>query len=290
MSNIFPIQFRRTTFGFETFIGIAVVISLLLYSLLLFPESLEHGEYTNFLITATALLVYGLISFWVYRTKPEPLRLSLSQGARLGVLLGVIEIINHSLETFASLDQSISAILGVSMWGLMFLVFGSVGSAIYKRFSSFRLSIISSIWCALVSTVMILLFGFLTSLIFMSRYEEILNGDFIQSGLSNPKAFVILNTINSAASHVILAPLTAVLFGFGGGLAFKILGSIQKKIAIVFAASDLLLVVVGVWSIQLANSLSRSDRPPFILVGLVSIGIAMVCIYPIFSALKTRKS
>ena len=121
----------------------------------------------------------------------------------------------------------------------------------------------------------------------MSRYEEILNGDFIQSGLSDPKAFVIRNTINSAASHVILAPLTAVLFGFGGGLAFKILGLIQKNIAIVLAASDLLLVVVGVWSIQLANSLSRSDRPPFILVGLVSIGIAMVCIHPIFSTLKT---
>jgi len=206
----------------------------------------------------------------------------------LRILLGAVAVLNHTLEIFAALDSSVSAILGVSMWGLMFLGFGVAASATYHRLGSLRLAVVAGVWCALVSTVATLLAGYAIGVLFMPHMQHILQGAYAQSGMADPQAFVIQNTLNSGAAHVLLAPLIAVVFGFASGLAGAFLAFIHRGVAITLALLELLLVGAGLAAIRYASLLNRPDRPPYIMFGLLALGVTMATVHPVLTAIRRQ--
>jgi hypothetical protein len=109
-----------------------------------------QAEMVSMLMTASALLVYGAAALWARHASSDVRRMALEQGAKIGLLLGVVAVVNHVLESFAALDSWLSAILGVSMWALLFLAFGAVASATYQRVGALGLAIMASVWCALL--------------------------------------------------------------------------------------------------------------------------------------------
>ncbi len=162
---------RRLTLEYQTLIGIMVILALMLYGVWRYPASLSQGGLVSFLVTVGALLAYGGAALWARRQSSDRMQITLGNGVKIGLLLGVTAVLNHTFEIFGTLGSSVSAILGVSMWGLMFLSFGVAGSATYHLVGSLRLSIISSIWGALISTVIILLYGYLVALLFMPHMQ-----------------------------------------------------------------------------------------------------------------------
>lgn len=66
-------------------------------------------------------------------------------GWKLGLLLGGVQVINHSLDVFASLQPPLPAIRGVAMWAVVFLVCGAASSIAYGRTHTLRFGIIASI-------------------------------------------------------------------------------------------------------------------------------------------------
>ena len=279
---------RRVTLVSELLIGIVVVFALMLYGVLRYPASMSQTGLLSFLATAGALLAYAGAALATRRHSSDSLQIALGQGATVGMLLGAAAVVNHSLEIFAALDSSLSSVLGVSMWGLMFLAFGVAASATYHCLGSLQLAVIASVWSALVSTIVTLLYGYGIGLLFMSHMQQILHGAYVQSGMLDPQAFVVQNSLNSGSAHVLLAPLMAVVFGFAGGLASAILGSVQRRIAIALAIFALLLVGTGLATIQFASSLNRVDRPPYIMFGLLSLGVTMACAHPILTAIRRQ--
>jgi len=277
---------RRVTHVSGLLIGIAVIFALLLYAILQYPASLSQGGQGSLLSTAGALLAYGAAALWARGHTSDLLQVALEQGARIGLLLGTFAVVNHVLEIFAALDSTVSTILGVSMWGLLFLAFGSVASATYQRSGSLGLAITASIWCALVSTVMTLIAGYTIAVLFMPHMQQIFQGTYAQSGMTDPQAFVIRNTLSSGASHVLLAPIIALVFGCAGGIAGALLGSVQRRVAIALGVGELLLVTAGLAAIRFASSLNRPERPPFIMFGLLALGVTMACAYPILMAIR----
>jgi hypothetical protein len=109
-----------------------------------------------------------------------------------------------------------------------------------------------------------------------------------QSGLTDPQAFVIHNTLSSGASHALLTPLIALVFGCAGGIAGALLASIQRPVAIALGVGELLLMTAGLATIGFASSLNRSERPPFIMFGLLALGATMVCVYPLLTAIRRQ--
>jgi len=261
-----------------------VIFALMLYGVLRYPASLSQGGLLSFLATASALLAYGGAALWARRQSSDSMQIALGQGVKIGILLGVAAVLNHTFEIFATLDSSLSTIFGVSMWGLMFLSFGVAGSATYHLVGSLQLAVISSIWGALISTVVILLYGYLIGLLFMPHIQQILQGAFAQSGMTDLQAFVIQNTLDSGSSHVLLAPFMAGIFGFAGA----ILGFVHRGIAMALGVFELLLVGAGLAAIRFASSLNRPDRPPYIMFGLLALGLTMACAHSILTAIRQR--
>lgn len=288
MTPTMPNHSRPFTLEYATLIGIISIFALMLYAVAHYPASLSQGGLQSLLTTTGALLAYGGFAVWVRRRSSASLQIALQLGAKIGILLGSVAVINHTFEVFVSLGSPLSSILGVSMWGLMFLMFGVAGSATYHRVGSLHVAVLASIWSALTSTAMILFYGYLIGVLFLSRMQHILQGAFAQSGLTDPQAFVIKNTLESGTSHVILAPCIAAFFGFVGGCAGALLGSINRGLAIGLGVCIMGLAGSGVAALQFATSLNRSERPPYIMFGLLTLGFTMACAHPLLTAICHR--
>jgi hypothetical protein len=131
-----------------------------------------------------------------------------------------------------------------------------------------------------------LIFGFALGVLFMPYMQQILAGDYAQSGMSDPRAFVIRNTLDSASTHLLLAPLLAGLFGLIGGYACSRLHSLQRSAAMVLAGLETGLLIGGLTALRIATALARPERPPFVMMGLLALGIAMACAHPVVSAIR----
>jgi hypothetical protein len=278
----------RRSYANEMLVGISVVFALIFYSVLRHPASVSQGGLLFFIASVGALLAYGGAALWARRSLSDSIQVALGHGARMGLLLGAAAILNISLEYFGSLDTPWKAVLGVGMWALMFLLFGATGSATYYRTESLPHAVIASVWCALVSVVAAVLYGFSVNLFFMPHLQQILEGDFTQSGMADSQAFVIQNTLNAASSHLFVAPSMAMFFGFAGGFACMMISSIRRSIAIGLGMLEFVLVGSGLESIHFALSLNRSDRGPFILGGLLTLGLALACAHPVLTAIRRR--
>jgi hypothetical protein len=281
-------QPRPVTLASMLLLGIGVLFALLLYAVLRYPTSLSQGGQFNLLVIAGALLANAAAALWARGRTSDSLQVALEQGSRIGLLLGAFAVVNHVIEIFAAPDAALGAILGVSMWALLFLAFGGVASATYQRSGSLGLAIIASVWCALVSTIMTLLAGYTIALLFMPHMQQILQGVYAQSGMTDPQAFVIHNTLSSGASHALLTPIIGLVFGCAGGIAGAVLGSVQRPVAIALAVGELLLVTAGLAAIGFASSLDRSESPPYIMFGLLALGITMACAHSILTAIRSQ--
>jgi hypothetical protein len=270
----------------ETSIGIVVILGLILYGVARYPASLVQGGLLSALVTGGALLAYLGILLWAARQSSAELQAALRQGALVGLLLGAAAAVNLALELFGNLNSAWAAIAGVSQWGAMFLAFGVAGSATYLKLRSLALAVLAAVWAALVSTTITLLCGYGIALLAMPHMQRVLQGDFQQSGLTDPQAFVIQNTLTSGVTHVLLAPCIALGFGLAGAFAAALFGSVRRGPALALAVFELLLAVSGVAALRYASALDRAARPPFIMFGLLALGAVMACLHPILSALR----
>jgi hypothetical protein len=271
----------------EVEIGVGLTLVLLLVAAWRFPESVTRGPLSP-AGTVAALLVYGGVSDWARRTTSDATRVALAAGAKAGLLLGTLAVINHSLEVFSSIPPPLPAILGVSMWGVMFFCFGAVASATAERVGTIALGVVASIWAALVSAAATVLFASIVGLAFMPRMQQVLGGGFTTSGMVDSRAYVVRNLFDSAATHLLLAPLLAAMVGAAGGFALSVLRPLARRTVVALGVFGVLLLVSGVAAIRFASALDRPARPPFIMFGLAALCVSLASAYPIVATLRRQ--
>lgn len=279
---------RPFTLCREMRISIVLAFAMLLFAAWRFPESMAHGALFSPVGAAVALFGYCAASQWACRTSSDAVRIALASGAKVGVLLGTVAAINHSVETFSDFRAPVPAILGVSMWGLMFFSFGGVSSATCQKVGSIGLGIVASVWSALVSAVSTVLFASAVGLVYMQRMQLVLAGDFLASGMVDSRAFVVRNLFDGAFTHLLLAPCLAAIIGAASGLAFGMLRSLGRRTVVALGSLGVLLFLSGVAAIRFASSLDRAARPPFIMFGLLAMCISLASAYSLATAIRRR--
>jgi len=81
-------------------------------------------------------------------------------------------------------------------------------------------------WSAIVSVTLAIMCGFLGMYFNVPSPEYVATWpEYIQSGWGDPQAFAIVNTIDSATSHLLTALLLGPILGGAGG----IVGSLQRR-------------------------------------------------------------
>ncbi len=280
----------HTALAKETVFGVAILLGLICYGTIQHPASVTQG---GDLILTTAvgfLIAYGAAALWNRRHGSGAMSIALMIGAALGLIVGAVEMVNISLETSGSVNQTIRGIAPPTAMALMALLFGTAGSMAYQRTSSFRLAVWSGIWCALIGTILTCIFGFAYSVGFMPYMEQINHVEYLRSGMQDPSAFVIRKTLHDMSSHLVIAPLMAAFFSCSGALISAYLEPAECRVVITFAFFGVLQLALGVGAIRWASSLARPQRPPFIMIGMLASGIALTYVYAVFSALALRRT
>jgi hypothetical protein len=172
----------------------------------------------------------------------------------------------------------------------MFLCFGVASSVTHKEFNSVGLGVVASLWSALISTVISVVFAFSLGLLFMPHMQLVLRVPFLASGMTDPGAFVIRNMFDSAAVHLLAAPAVSTVVGGAGGFASAMFRALSRRTQMTLASVGLLLFVAAVASIRFASSLNRPARPPFIMFGLISLGVVLASAYPLVTAIRHGKN
>jgi len=65
-----------------------------------------------------------------------------------------------------------------------------------------------------------------------------------------------------------------------------LLKPVGRRTAAALAACALAVLVGGVTSLRYASSLERSARPPYVMLGLLGLGVALTSAWPLVAAMR----
>ncbi len=89
------------------------------------------------------------------------------------------------------------------------------------------------------------------------------------------------NLFDAASSHLLIAPAVAAIAGLFGAVMSSLLRSLSRKSRVIFGCVGLMLLSAGIASIRFASSLDRAQRPPYILFGLLALGVSLASAAPL---------
>ena len=206
---------------------IIINICLVLLGKLFIPETNLLGIAGDCLI----LSIYGIVGYSVFpKNQDKVLRLA----GLFGLICGVIFAAEILLE-YAILPKDNTS------WGL--IEFGSVFAlyllasviSTYKN-KSIKCGIITAVESALISSIMWMLFVFLTFYLFRgtARQEYVFRiegnyDDFAHSGMTNFNTFIMEDFLGAGFFHLLIGPIIAALLGVIGGAIGKIILRIKHK-------------------------------------------------------------
>ncbi len=207
--------------------GVLLDLALVGLSLLLHPSLLEARYVSTAIFCVILLLVYGCIGVGLPLLSDQAVTRALWQGTGFGLLMGSVFVINIAVEYFFDMNSQASTLSTLGFMALLFLLFGVASARTVMQTGQLLLGVLTSVWSAFLAILITVLFGVVVNFFFQQRLEHILASDYLRSGMSDLGTFTFFNTLDSASSHLLEAPLLAAIFGILGGLIGKRLLSLR---------------------------------------------------------------
>jgi len=218
-----PQSFSRVTSFIRTAMLLSVLANLVLIAFAVVgvdsPLGMPDGIVS--VVEATLpLLAYGLIGVWAPTLGLMQRGPALLFGTGIGIIGGVLQIIQLALENFGRRIGENSTITLAFMLG-GFLIWGIAGYRVTRGTGEVKAGLVMSCWSAMVSVLMAVTFGLV---LMTANYPSPANvatwNEFKQSGWSNAHAFAIANSFEAVLSHLVIGPIAGTIFGvFGVGIA-----------------------------------------------------------------------
>lgn len=213
--------------------GVLFDLLLIGLSLLMYPSLLEAGRASTALGCVPLLLLYGCFGIVIPSRASQAVTAALWQGTAVGLIVGVIFVIDLTVEYFVDMGSQASALSTLGFMALIFFLFGLSGARGIQKTGQLHLGVLSGVWSAMIGVMIAVFFGFVMNFFFMQRLEHILYADYASSGMNDPRAFTFFNSLDSAFSHLLEAPILAVVFGTCGALLMKEIAflRVQRSVA-----------------------------------------------------------
>ena len=263
----------------------AIAVALIVYGGARFPGSLADGGAAYFGASLAALAIYGVAGFCALNA-PLKVKETLAIGSMAGLCVAAVGVANHTIEIAVAVAPSAGAVLGASMWGLMFLTYAIAGSVAFGMQRSIALGILSSIWSGMVFAAILVASALVMDFVWMHHMQEILASVYDQGGTLASESFVVRHDLGAAGEHLLLAPLIAAIVGLISGGACLLLRSMKRQTAIILSGVAVVVFGAAIASIRHASSLERAQRPPFIMFGLSAFAGTLAACPALFVAIR----
>lgn len=212
------------------FIAAIMLIGILIgFGVLKYPLIVTEAGVVSLLGPAFMLLLYGAVAIRATHQPSHTSSDALKAGTASGLLVGITFVATIWVENFADLSGQASTISTLSFMLLIFLIFACTGWYATTRSKQLSSGIFASVWGAMIGVVIAILFGFAINFLFTHRLEQNLqaSAEYLRSGSHDLETFTFWNTLDSAFSHLLEAPIIAAVLGTLGSLIS--LGSTQLR-------------------------------------------------------------
>ena len=187
----------------------------------------QPGAWTIILRLAFVLIAYASTLVWIMSTRDwnASREVILRNATLYGVFGGSLEFINIGIENF--FQQIQTPILPIVFMLTIFSLWGVSGFQTARSIRSTRAGLLAAVSSAVICMLIAVTVGFGIEIFappepaYISTWAE-----FKRSGWTDARAFGLANTFDSGLTHLIVAPMVAVVFG---GLACFLASLIGKK-------------------------------------------------------------
>lgn len=210
----------------------AVLITANLLSML--AISVRAFTYANFfafpgarglLIEALTLLaLYTVIIGALFQRVQPGHGSALLRATQLGLFAALIEVLNIASERFVNPPRLWNGLLVLTFMLATFSLWGSAGYIGRRSGATTLASLALAVWSAVVTMSLGVCVGVLLELYVAPIPLAAMRfwAEFQRSGGTDLGAFAIANTMDSATSHLTMAPVVALIFGCLGTLAGRL--------------------------------------------------------------------
>jgi hypothetical protein len=194
---------------------VVLLLALIGFGLLRYPLIVSRGGGEMVGLPVVLLAVYGaaaVAATW----QPSPARLlALRDSAVFGAIIGLIFVADISVENFVDLGGSAGSAATLGFMLLLFVMFAVAGWRAVFDTGQAPLGIFASVGSAMIGVLIALLYGFAINTLFAQRLGQNLQGsaEYLRSGLPDLATFTFYNTLDSAGSHLLEAPIIAAVLG-----------------------------------------------------------------------------
>ena len=174
----------------------------------------QPGALLYVLEPATVLLAYAIAAVWVGRSKDASWAAILRRAILFGLFGGTLEALNIAIENGIPVAIHSPAV-PIAFMLLVFASWGVAGFRAARSLYSVRAGVLTAVSSAAVCMLIAVCAGFLIEFFAAKPAPEsiVTWGEFKRSGWTDPRAFAIANTMDSAFTHLLAAPAVALLLG-----------------------------------------------------------------------------
>ncbi len=164
------------------------------------------------------VLVYAAAVLVVTRLFGSARRRVLRTAAMVGAGLGLLEVVNISVETFTDLSGGASLAATAPLILGPFAVWCLVGAWAARITGVVGVGVLAAVWSAMITMVGGVTFGFVLALVARARLARILvtDPDYVRSGWTDSKAFVLANAFDNGFTHFLGAVVVGTVVGLVG--------------------------------------------------------------------------
>ncbi len=280
-------QTRHGGTGGAVIFGAVITLLLLTANVVRHPASIQGTGRDPLVMDVALLLAYSVAGALVSLARAPKVGLAANTGAKVGILLGAVYVVSHSIESFVP-NQPPRARLAVGAGPVlaMMALFSVAGSAGWVRTRSVWMATVAGLSCAAMGVLILLSFGLFCNLAFETALGAQLREAIVASGASSdPGVFLVRNSVQAVSEGLVRMPVLGLLVSLIAGLSSAWMWELPRATRWVVAWLAPMMLVIGTAALWYANSLDRSARPPFILFGVSMAGIALATAVPAWMAL-----
>jgi hypothetical protein len=211
---------RRKALAFGLLTLVAISLAMAIVAVARYPAFfLQHGARVFLSEPICALLGYVVGIVLVSRSRGPHWDTILKTAVAFGVLTGILEVVNIGIENGIPFSASGPAV-ALGFMVVVFTLWGVAGFRSAHSLRSVRVGIVAAVSSACICMLIAVAAGFLMQFFLAAPDPASIATwtEYKRSGWTDPHAFVLANTLDSAFTHLVVAPIVATFVGGLGAL------------------------------------------------------------------------
>jgi hypothetical protein len=213
-------MFRQNYFGVALFSLIALNAGMAAFAIARYPALFEQHLALVFVLELFGILLfYAILTVYLVKVRGGAWNTIRTNATVFGVITGALELMNIGLENAAPAVTHGPAV-SIGFMAIVFLLWGIGGARTVRSGASIRAGMVTAILSAGICMLIAVTAGFVIEFFIAPPDPAAVSmwAEYRRSGWTDAHAFGLANTLDSAFTHLIIAPVVAMVFGGIGSL------------------------------------------------------------------------